>query len=61
MNDKCWGKLLECSGKPVYVAIIQDGPGAEYFNGSVWCEGCMGDSFREGNPYLKKIKGNHER
>ena len=51
---KCFGKLMTCNGVPVYIAEIKDGPGSCY-NGSVWCEECMGESYVEGNPYLKKI------
>ena len=54
VKDKCFGQMFECQGEPKYVAIIPDGPGSCY-SGSVWCEGCMGDSFAEGNPYLKLL------
>jgi hypothetical protein len=51
----CYGKLQTCDGKPIYVCIIKSGPGSAY-NGTVWCERCMGESFRRGNPYLEPIE-----
>jgi len=51
---KCFGKLYTCDGVPVYIAEIKSGPEV-YFDGSLWCEECMGESYRDGNPYLRKI------
>ena len=51
---KCAGETYECQGVPIYFAQIEEGPGL-CFHGTTWCEDCMGESFREGNPYLKKI------
>ena len=50
---KCFGKLNTCNEIEIrYIVVIGDGCGS-FFNGSVWCEKCMGESFRDGNPYLK--------
>ena len=53
-KPKCFGKLFTCDVKPKYIAEIKSGPGM-CFNGSLWCEDCMGKEFRKGNPYLKEI------
>jgi len=51
--NHCTGNLCSCPGKPVYIAIVKGL--ADCFNRSLWCESCMGESYREGNPYLQKI------
>ena len=57
-KPRCFGHRVTCDGEPKYIAEILEGPGA-CFHGSLWCEACMGDSFRQGNPYLLKIRRHH--
>ena len=57
MSNKCWGGMGKCQGSPKYIAVIPEAPGSDYFDKSVWCEDCMGESFRDSNPYLKLMKG----
>ena len=54
-ENKCWGLVdgRRCTGVPVYAAIEHSD---WYYSGSLWCEKCMGDSYRRGNRYLRKIK-----